>query len=142
MVKMRVLTVRDKLDETLKTLHRIGMLHVEESEELKRVDKEVIEKERRQVSELLNNIDNVLSYIPDGEKISPGDDVEVIYTRFYGETEETVKSLCIQLGNMHQRIITLEKKVVELTELEHYVQPFNQQTRLQLKDLSFSGNYL
>ncbi|MCK4821253.1 hypothetical protein KA005_36140, partial [bacterium] len=68
--------------------------------------------------------------------------VEVIYTRFYGETEETVKTLCIRLGNIHQRIITLENKVKELTELEHYVQSFKQQTRLQLKDLSFSGTYL
>jgi len=142
MVKMRILTVRDRLDETLKTLHRIGMLHVEESEELKRVDKEVIEKERRQVSELLNDIDNVLGYITDGEKISPEGDVEVIYTRFYWETEETVKSLCIRLGNMHQRIIKLENKVEILTELEHYIRPFTQQTRLQLKDLSFSGTYL
>ena len=142
MVKMRVLTVRDRLDETLKTLHKIGMLHVEESAELKHVDKEVIEKERRQVSELLNNIDNVLSYVPDSEKISPGEDVEVIYTRFYEETEETVKTLCIQLGNMHQRIINLENKVEELTGLEHYIQPFQQQTDLQVKDLSFSGTYL
>lgn len=142
MVKMRILTVRDRLDETLKTLHRIGMLHVEESEELKRVDKEVIEKERRQVLELLNNIDNVLSYISEGEKISPGDDVEVIYTRFYWETEETVKSLCIRLGNMHHNIMKLEKKVEKLTELEYYIQPFTQQTGLLLKDLSFSGTYL
>lgn len=142
MVKMRILTVRDRLDETLKTLHRIGMLHVEESAELKHVDKKVIEKEGRQVSELLNNINSVLSYLPDREKISPGEDVEVIYTRFYEETEETVKTLCIKLGNMRQRIIQLENRVEELTELERYIQPLQQQTNLQVKDLSFSGTYL
>ena len=142
MVKMRILTVRDRLDETLKTLHRIGMLHVEESAELKHVDKKVIEKERRLVSELLNNIDNVLSYLPDREKITPGEDVEVIYTRLYEETEETVKTLCIKLGNMRQRIINLENRVEELAELERYIQPLQQQTNLNVKDLSFSGTYL
>lgn len=142
MVKMRVLTVRDKLDQTLKTLHRVGMLHVEDSDELKHVDKEIIEKERRQISELLNTIDNVLSYIPDEEKIFPGDDVEVIYTRFYSESEETVKSICTRLGNMHQRIVNLENRVEELTALVHYVQPFKLHTNLNIKDLSFLGSYL
>ncbi len=47
MVKIRVVTVRDDSERTLKALHRVGVLHVEESKELEPVDKAVIEREHR-----------------------------------------------------------------------------------------------
>jgi V/A-type H+-transporting ATPase subunit I len=142
MVKMRVMAVNDRSDETLKTLQRIGMLHVEESEDLTHIDRETIEKERRQVLELLTDIDSILSYIPGEEKIFPMDDVEVIYTRPYSETEGTIKSICSRLGAMHQRAVKLEQEITELLELERYIQPLAQKTSLKLRDLSFSGPYL
>ncbi len=142
MSKIRVMAVRDRSDETLKTLQRIGMLHVEESEELTHIDREVIEKEKRSVSDLLTNIDSILSYIPGEEKVFPLDDVEVIYTRPYTETEGTVKSICDRLGNMHQMAVKLEQEIGNLLELDRCVQPLAQQTSLKLKDLSFTGSYL
>jgi len=64
MVKVRVVTTKEQSTETLKTLHSAGVLHVEESQELKPADKEAIERERRRVSELLTDIKDVLAYIP------------------------------------------------------------------------------
>ena len=81
MVKVRVITARDDSEKTLKTLHKIGALHIEESKELRPIDRVAIEHERDEVSELLTFVNNVLVHIPQKEQISLDEDIEVIYTR-------------------------------------------------------------
>jgi len=142
MVKMRVMTTRDNSNKALKTLHRVGVLHVEESEELKAVDREAIESERGQVAELLTAINNVLDYIPKGERITLEEDVEVIYTRPFSETSSAVRLLCTRLSNMHQRVVKLKHESEELLQLERYLEPLGQQADFKLRDLNFTGNYL
>jgi len=142
MVKVRVVTAKDYSTKTLKTLHRAGVLHVEQSEELKPIDREAIEDERRQVIELLTAIDNVLVYVPKGERILLEEDIEVIYTKPLSETDSEVRRLCTKLGNMHQNVVKLEQEVEELKELKRHLEPLKQQADIGLKDLSFSGNYL
>ncbi|GAI07935.1 unnamed protein product, partial [marine sediment metagenome] len=142
MVKVRVMTAKDYSNKALKTLHRAGVLHVEESEELKPIDREAIEHERRQVTELLTDIDDVLLYIPKGERISLGEDIEVIYTRPFSETDSEVRLLYTKLSNMHQRAVKLEQEAEGLKEVKSYLEPLGQQADLRLRDLSFSGSYL
>jgi len=142
MVKVRVMTAKDYSNKTLKTLHRAGVLHVEQSEELKPADREAIEGERGQVTELLTAIDNVLAYIPKGEKVPLEEDVEVIYTRPFSETDSEVRLLCTKLSNMHQRVVTLNQQAEGLKELQRYLEPLKQQADLKLRDLAFSGDYL
>jgi V/A-type H+-transporting ATPase subunit I len=142
MVKVRVMTPKDYSTQTLKTLHSAGVLHVEESEELKPVDKEAIEQERRKVNELLTCINDVLAYLPKGESVSLGEDVEVIYTRPLGEIDGEVRGLCTRLGKMHQIAAKLKENIGELTELSKYLGPLGQQADIKLKDLNFSGSYL
>jgi len=102
MVKVRVVTTKDYSTETLKSLHTAGVLHVEETEELKPVDKEAIERERRKIGELLTSINDVLAYIPKGERVSLVEDVDVIYSRPLDEIDSEVRALCNKLSNMHQ----------------------------------------
>jgi len=142
MSKVRVMTAKDYSDEALKTLHRAGVLHVEESEELTPVDREAIERERRGVFELLTSIDDVLAYIPKGERVELGEDIEVTYTRPLSEIDSETRSLCTKLGNMHQRAAKLEQEAEGLRELKRYVEPLGQRTDLRLRDLNFSGAYL
>jgi V/A-type H+-transporting ATPase subunit I len=142
MVKVKVMTPKDRSTETLKTLHSAGVLHVEESEELKPVDKEAIERERRKISELLTSINDVLAYIPKGERVSLGADVEVIYTRPLDEIDSEVRALCTKLSKMHQIAAKLKEEVKELTELGKYLGPLGQQVDIRLRDLNFSGVYL
>ena len=78
MAKVRVMTVKDSSEKALKTLHRIGVLHIEESKELKPIDKTAIESERREVSELLTFANSVLSYLSPKEQVSLEEDIEVI----------------------------------------------------------------
>jgi V/A-type H+-transporting ATPase subunit I len=142
MVKVRVMTTKDCSTETLKTLHNAGVLHVEESEELKPVDKEAIERERRKIGELLTDINDVLAYLPKGERVSLGENVEVIYNRPLDEIDSEVRALCTKLGKMHQIAAKLEENVKELTELSKYLGPLGQHTDIKLRDLNFSGGYL
>jgi len=142
MAKVRVVTTKDYTTKTLKTLHTTGVLHVEESEELKPVDKEAIEEERRKIGELLTSINDILAYIPKGERVSLKEDVEVIYTRPFDEVDSEVRSLCTKLSNVHQRAIKLDNEVKELTELTRYIGSLERQADIRLQDLNFSGSYL
>jgi len=142
MAKVRVVTTKDYSTKTLKTLHTIGVLHVEESEELKPVDKEAIEGERREIGELLTSINDILAYIPKGERVSLKEDVEVIYTRPFDEVDSEVRLLCTKLSNVHQRATKLNKDIKELTELTKYLGSLERQADIRLQDLNFSGSYL
>jgi len=142
MVKIRVITVKDYSEKTLKSLHKIGVLHVEQSTELKPVDRAAIEHERGEVSQLLTYVDSVLSRLPEGEKVSPAEDTEVIYTRPFSELNDEVVPLYTRLTNLRQRTIEPGEELKQLTELKKYLEPFAQQTDLRLRDLDFSGRYL
>jgi V/A-type H+-transporting ATPase subunit I len=142
MAKVRVVTTKDYSTKTLKTLHTVGVLHVEESEELKPVDKEAIEGERRKIGELLTSINDILAYLPKGEGVSLREDVEVIYTRPFDEVDSEVRLLCTKLSNMHQRATKLNDDIKELTELTRYLAPLERQADIRLQDLNFSGSYL
>ncbi len=142
MVRVRVMTTKDRSTETLKTLQTAGVLHVEESQELKPVDKQALEEERRRVGELLTSINDVLAYIPKGEKVSLGEDVEVTYDRPLNEIDSEVRALCTKLGKMHQIAAKLKDNIKELTELDQYLGPLGHQADIKLTDLGFSGSYL
>jgi len=142
MAKVRVVTTKDYSTKTLKTLHTVGVLHVEESEELEPVDKEAIEGERRKIDELLTSINDILAYIPKGEGVSLKEDVEVIYTKPFDEVDSEVRLLCTKLSNVHQRATKLNNEIKELTELTKYLGSLERQADIRLQDLNFSGSYL
>jgi V/A-type H+-transporting ATPase subunit I len=142
MVKVRVMTTKDRSVQALKTLHRAGVLHVEESEELKPVDREAIELEKKKIGELLACINDVLACVPKGERVSLAEDVAVIYGKPLDEIDSEVRALCARLGKMHQTAAKLRENIRELTELGRYLGPLGQRTDMKLPDLSFSGSYL
>jgi V/A-type H+-transporting ATPase subunit I len=142
MSRVKVVTTKDYSTKTLKTLHTTGVLHVEESEELEPVDREAIEVERRKIGGLLTGINEILAYIPKGEGVSLGEDVEVIYTRPFDEVDEEVRLLCTKLNNMHQRATKLNMDIKELTELTRYLGSLELPGSIRLQDFNFSGSYL
>ena len=142
MVKVRIITVKDYLEKALKTLHRIGMLHIEDSKELKPIDKAAIEHGQREVNELLTFVNNVLSYIPQKEWVPLGEDVEVIYTRPFDEIGSEVRLLYNKINKLHERVVKLSDEAQQLAELKRYLEPLAAQIDLRLGDLTFSGDYL
>jgi V/A-type H+-transporting ATPase subunit I len=142
MLKLRVITVRDNAEQAIKSLHRIGVLHVEASEELQPVDRTALEDERREVSELLNFVDKVLGYLPQKETVTLDEDIEVIYTRPFSEISGEVKTLYNKTDRLHQRIEKLGEETRHLAEIRRYLGPVAARADLGLKDLNFTGGYL
>ncbi|MCK4581183.1 MAG: hypothetical protein KAU10_07515, partial [Dehalococcoidia bacterium] len=142
MSRVRVVSSKDYSDKTLKTLHRAGVLHVEQSEELKPIDRDALEREIANITDLLTDIRDVLAYAPKGETVSLGEDIEVIYARPLDEIDGETRSLCTKLTNMHHQAAKLAERIEALTELKTYLQPLGQQLDIRLSDLSFSGPYL
>jgi len=142
MTKVRVMAVKDDSEKALKTLHKVGVLHIEESTELNPVDKAAIENEQREVSELLTFVDNVLGYIPQAEQVSLEEDVEVIYTKPFAEIGGEVRLLHNKINKLYERIVKLDNEAQESIELRRYLEPLGRQVDLKLEDLKFSGDYL
>ncbi len=142
MVKVRVITLKDYSEPTFKTLHKLGVLHIEESRELKPVDKAAVESQHKEASELLTFVGNMLSYITEKQQVLPGEDAEVIYTKPFGEIGREVRSLYTRFAELHEKTVKIDKEIEQLAEPKKYLGAFSQQHDLRLRDLRFSGDYL
>ncbi len=142
MSRMRVVTSNDRAAQTLKVLQRAGVLHAEESTELKPIDREAIEKERRQVGELLSCIEDVLKYVPGEQLVRLKQDVDVYYTKPLSEIDSQTRKLCTKLGAMHQRARKLEQEKESMEELTRVAAGLASRTDLTLADLDFTGTNL
>jgi len=142
MVKVRVITLKDYSEQALKTLHKVGVLHVEQGEELKPVDKAAIEGQQKEVSELLAFVGGILGYITEKQQVSPGEDVEVIYTRPFGEIGREVRSLYTRFAELYQKAVKINEEIKALTEQKRYLGALTQHHDIRLRDLKFSGDYL
>ncbi len=142
MTRVRVVTLKDYSEPTLKTLHKVGVLHAEEGRELAPVDRMAIETQQREVSELRTFVSNMLSYITEKEQVELGDDVEVIYTRPFGEITREVRSLYADFAELSEKTARINREKEELTEQRNHLGALSQHLDVRLKDLSFSGDYL
>jgi len=144
MVKIRVIVVKDYVEKALKTLHEIGTLHVEKSEELSQIDRGIIEQGRKLCEELLTFTNDMLSYIPREEVQSAAldDDITVMYTRPFSELEKEVNELYNSFSDLHKKSISLSEEIKKLTDIKKYLDAISAIADLNLLDLSFSGRHL
>ncbi|MFW0859791.1 MAG: V-type ATP synthase subunit I [Dehalococcoidia bacterium] len=145
MARMRVVTTRDRSDAVLKTLHQEGVLHVEQSEELKPVERAAVEGARGRVSESLKYINEILSYIPEKEKVFLKEGLTTRYLRPFDEIESNARSLYATLTDLYKKAAGIEREINRLREDNRYLRPLSEASEeidLSLADLSFSGNYL
>ncbi|MDD5591101.1 MAG: V-type ATPase 116kDa subunit family protein [Dehalococcoidales bacterium] len=142
MVKVRVVTLKDYSEQTLKTLHKVGVLHVEEAKDLKPVDRAAIESQRKEATELATFVNNMLGYLTEKEEVLPEEDVEVIYTRPFPELSREVRSLYTRFAGLYDRAVKTDNEIRELTEQKRHLGLLTQNYDLKLKDLEFSGDYL
>ncbi|MCL0066035.1 TRAP transporter large permease subunit, partial [Dehalococcoidia bacterium] len=142
MARMRVVTTRDRSDAALKTLHEEGVLHVEQSEELKPVERAAVEGARNRVSESLKYINEILSYIPEKEKVFLKEDLTTRYLRPFDEIESDTRSLYATLTDLYKKAAGLDSEIKRLREDNRYLRPLAEKIDLNVADLSFSGNYL
>ncbi len=142
MVKVRVITLKDYSEQALKTLHKVGVLHVEQGEELKPIDKAAIESQQKEVGELSTFVGDILGYVTEKQEVSPKEDVEVIYTRPFGEIGREVRSLYTRFTELYQKAVKIDEEITALTEQKRYLGALAQRYDIGLSDLKFSGDYL
>ncbi len=142
MTRVRVVTLRDYSEPTLKTLHKVGVLHVEEGRELAPVDRVAIENQQKELGELRAFVSSMLSYIAEKEQVELGEDVEVIYTRPFGEITREVRSLYADFAELSEKTARINREKEELTEQRNHLGVLSQHLDVKLKDLKFSGDYL
>ncbi len=141
MVKMRVVTVRDESEHTLKILQNIGVLDVEERGDLNPVDRTAIENTLREVHELNSYVTKILNYLPERGPVTIDEDIEVIYTRPFSEITSEVKRIYTKTSRLQERIQEITIKLIHLNELNKYLQPFKNSS-LNVEDLNYSGKHL
>jgi V/A-type H+-transporting ATPase subunit I len=142
MVKVRVITLKDYSEPTFKTLHKLGVFHIEESKELPPIDKAAVERQQKEASQLLTIVGNMLGYISEKQQVSIGEDAEVLYTKPFDELGKEVRSLYTKFAELHEKTVKIDNEVEQLTEQKKYLGAFVHQHGLKLRDLSFSGDYL
>jgi len=142
MVKVRVVTLKDYSEQALKTLHSVGVLHVEEAKELKPIDRSAIENQRREVNELSTFVNNMLAYLAEEESVSPERDVDVIYTRPFSEISREVRSIYSRFKELYDKANRADNEIQELTERKNYLGSLGQYRNIKMKDLDFTGDYL
>jgi len=142
MSKVRVITLKEYSEQVLKTLHKVGVLHIERSEELAPVGREALEKQQKEVNELLTFVNDVLGYVTEKQEVLPKEDVEVIYTGPFGEINKEVRSLYVRFSEQHEKLVKTDEELKILTELKNYLGALTQQYDVRLRDLKFSGHYL
>ncbi len=142
MVKMRVVTVRDDSERTLKTLQNIGVLDVEESEELGPVDRVAIDKARREVNELTSYITKILGYLPEKDVVTIDENIEVLYTQPFGEITGEVRRIYNKTSRLQERIHEISENLLRLNETSAYLKPLAEKHNLNIRDLNYSGKHL
>lgn len=142
MTRIKIITLRDNLETTLKCLHKIGVLHIEETRELKPIDRAAIENQQREIGELRTFLHNMMSYIVEKEEVALGEDVEVIYTRPFSEVIKEVRSLYAEFAEASKTAARIDAEISELTKDKTYLGALYQYLDVKLKDLHFSGDYL
>ncbi len=142
MAKVRIITLRDSTDRTLKTLHKIGVMQIEESKELKPVDRAAIESQKKEVRELLNFASNVLAYLPGKKPSASLEEFDVIYTKSFRDISDEVRLLYSKFNSLQERISKLDTEAQKLAGFKKYLEPFAGTPGIKLKDLNYSGLYL
>jgi V/A-type H+-transporting ATPase subunit I len=142
MLKLKVLAVKDERDTVLRLLQKIGVLHVESSDELTPVDKNLIENEKENINSLLANVSKMLSYADKAKSITTDQDTEIIYTRTNAEFAEEVSAIYQDFEELHETGVAATEKLKSTEETVRYVTPLSTNQNILMSDLHYTGKYL
>ncbi len=142
MEKMRVVTVRDDSENTLKILQKIGVIDVEKSEEFNPIDRAAIDQAHREVNELTSYVTKILSYLPERDTVTIDENIEVIYSQPFSEITGEVKQIYNKTSRLQERIQEITERIIQIDEIRTFLALIAENEDLSLRDLNFSGKYL
>ena len=139
MFKIRVVTAKDAAEETLERLQAIGVLHIEEPQELDPADITAIEKKRNLIRKISVNINDILSHVKGEHRIfipegAPAQSLDKILHR-----TDRLRDKCARL---REDATKLEADIANMEGLSRYLDILAQEINLPLRDLNYSGSYV
>jgi vacuolar-type H+-ATPase subunit I/STV1 len=85
--KVRVITVKEQLEHTIKTLHKAGIRHIKVSAKLETLDPLALENDLHTTCDPLTHIYNIIICLQTGKHTYLEDNIELIYSRLFTESD-------------------------------------------------------
>ena len=139
MYKIRLASLKDDTDATLKDLQASGMLHVEPAGELSSGEQDALRGQREMVSLAISQIQDILCALRgEREILLP----ESIPAKTTGQMVSRVNDIHARyLGLMKDRA-ALQERIAEIQSLIRYLAPLAGDVDLSFEELNYSGDYL
>lgn len=138
MVKVRLVTLKDHAEDALKRLQEIGLLHVEEAQELNPVDREAIENQRNRVRTALNTLNDIIDRLPGERTVSISDDGSLALDDIIERTTRMRRSI----SEITDKYDLFKADLDNLLELGQHLELLSRSIDIPLRDLQYSGSYL
>ncbi len=144
MLKTRIITVKDEVSSVLMALHASQAIHVKETKELKPLDREIIEKRRGEIENLLRIIDKLLmgiskEYVVEiEEKIEPYTISELLK-----KYEKPVREIYAKMQFMAKKISETQQTLSDMKSRIKYLKALVKiRPELNIIDLDFDGKVI
>ncbi|MDO9515847.1 MAG: V-type ATPase 116kDa subunit family protein [Syntrophales bacterium] len=139
MFKIRVVTAKDASAKALERLQAIGVLHIEEPQELDPADITAIEEKRNLIRKISVNINDILSNVRGEHRVlipedAPAQPLDKILHR-----TDRLRDKCARL---REDATKLEADISNMEGLGRYLDILAQEINLPLRDLNYSGSYV
>ena len=139
MYKIRLASLKDDTDATLKDLQASGMLHVEPAGELSSGEQDALRGQREQVSLAISQIQDILCALRGEREILVPESIPAKTT---GQMVSRVNDIHARyLGIMKDRA-ALQERIAEIQSLIRYLAPLAGDVDLSFEELNYSGEYL
>ncbi len=139
MLKVRVVTAKDASEKTLELLQTIGVLHLEEPQELDSTNLTKIEDRRNLIRKITASIHDILSYVKGEHTVSIPEEISAEPLETILHRTERLRGKCSRLRDDATK---LENDLATMEGLGRYLEILSQEINLPLSDLNYSGSYL
>ena len=138
MLRVRIVTLRDDVGSTVTRVQELGVLHVEEAQELGPMDILELEKQKNRVHAALGHVNEIIAHLP-GERT----------VRISGAAPAALDEIIAGTSHIYNRVAELARsqdslthEITRLRETGKYLELLAGKIDLPVRDLRYSGNYL
>ncbi|MCX6013218.1 MAG: V-type ATP synthase subunit I [Chloroflexi bacterium] len=141
MLKVRIITLKDYAENTVKTLQELGVFDLEQVE-AKPDHKQQIESDLINANAALIRIEHLLSFLPETKAVSITGDLVSAYRHELKTSLEEIEVFYKKIDRLHDTSLTYENQLKTLKESKKYLALVDSQLNLKLRDLNYSGRFL
>lgn len=141
MLKIRIVAPKDYSGDTLKSLHALGVLDVEQ-DQIKVDYTSEIETNLKRINTSLTRIEHLLVLLPQKETVTITGDLKLAYKHNLNESLDDVEIFYSKIDRKHEASLNLENQLRTLNDLKKYLSQLSLQLNVKIRDLNYSGHFL